>query len=179
MTTMLTDGTIALRALEPSDLDRVYLWENDPSLWPCGNTVAPMSRQMLKEYIDNYNADIFRDRQLRLIITLCDSGEAIGTLDLFDLDPANSRCSLGIFIATAYRNRGHASRATTIAERYCADIINLHQLWVTVPVTNAASVTLFKNAGYTIAGRMRSWLKVSGRYHDVFLMQKFLVHQPT
>ena len=42
--TYLTGKKIALRAIEPEDLDDLYRWENDSSLWIYGCTIAPFSR---------------------------------------------------------------------------------------------------------------------------------------
>ena len=43
----LSDEQIRLRALEPEDLEVLYRWENDSSLWEVGNTLAPFSRYVL------------------------------------------------------------------------------------------------------------------------------------
>jgi len=60
---------IRLRAPEPADTDTLYIWENDPELWPCSDNMTPLSRHALARYIDNYSGDIATDGQLRLIIT--------------------------------------------------------------------------------------------------------------
>ena len=65
---LLTDGTITLRAPEPADLDRLYVWENDTTLWSVGRAIAPYSRQQLADYIAGYDADIHSAGQLRLMI---------------------------------------------------------------------------------------------------------------
>ena len=65
---ILQDNEIRLRAPEPSDLDRMYIWENDPALWPFGSAMAPFSRKQLSDYIESYDGDIFASRQLRLVI---------------------------------------------------------------------------------------------------------------
>ena len=36
----LENDTIRLRALEPEDLDLLYAWENDTSLWEFGSTLV-------------------------------------------------------------------------------------------------------------------------------------------
>ena len=76
----LTGKQIELRAVEPEDLDALYRWENDSSLWIYGSTVSPFSRYLLKQYIENYTADIARDKQLRLIIMRKESRQVIGRL---------------------------------------------------------------------------------------------------
>ena len=69
MTTTLPDGsTLRLRALEPGDVDTLYLWENSPDMWEYGFFIAPYSRHQLWEYVRDYDADPLRSGQLRLMI---------------------------------------------------------------------------------------------------------------
>ena len=44
MEKFLDDGVVSLRALDPTDLDLLYIWENDTSLWDVGNSITPFSR---------------------------------------------------------------------------------------------------------------------------------------
>ena len=113
---MLTDGIITLRALEPIDVDTLFRWENDPSLWSVGVTLAPYSRKQLWDYVNNYDGDIYSAKQLRLMVSLSDSGETIGTLDFYDFDATNSRCGVGILIATPYQRQGFGLRALHLGE---------------------------------------------------------------
>ncbi len=171
---MISDGTISLRALEIIDVDTLYRWENDPSVWSVGISLAPYSRKQLWEYVNNYDADIYSARQLRLMITLDESGETIGTLDLFDFDAANSRCAVGILIAPPYRMHGYGLRTLELAAKYCREVYSLHQLYCTIGADNEASRNLFEKAGYRISGRLRSWLRSANTYRDAFIYQKFL-----
>ena len=54
MSQLLRNDIIALRALEPTDLDTLYRWENDSRLWYASDTVAPYSRAALWQYLENY-----------------------------------------------------------------------------------------------------------------------------
>lgn len=174
---MLTDGTISLRALEPIDVDTLYRWENDPAVWGVGLTLAPYSRKQLWDYVNNYDGDIYSARQLRLMIDLClPDGEVmtIGTLDLYDFDPANSRCGVGILIAAEFRRSGYGLRALELAAGYCRSRLSLHQLYCIVGEENTASRQLFEKAGFKICGRLKSWLQAGGRYSDAYICQKFL-----
>lgn len=179
---MLTDGTITLRALEPIDVDTLYHWENNPELWSVGVSLAPYSRKQLWDYVNNYDGDIFSAKQLRLMIDLnsdWDNPEGtgrvtIGTLDMFDFDAANSRCGVGILISSPYQRQGYGLRTLELAARYCREVYSLHQLHSTVGADNAASRELFEKAGYTISGRLRSWLRHANRYTDAYIYQKFL-----
>lgn len=164
---------VTLRALEPVDVDALYRWENDPAVWAVGCTLAPYSRKQLWDYIDTYDGDIFAAKQLRLMIAL-PSGETVGTADLYDFDAANSRCGVGILLAPEYRGQGYALSALTRLAEYCRSRLSLHQLYCIVWADNAPSRTLFERAGFTISGRLRSWLRTADRYSDAYLYQKML-----
>lgn len=70
---------VHLRALEPSDVDRLYIWENNPDMWRYGFSPAPLSRHQIWEYVEKYDANPLAQGQLRLMI---DTGnDTVGTLD--------------------------------------------------------------------------------------------------
>lgn len=170
----LRDDIITLRAPEPRDTDRLYIWENDPELWPHGSAVAPMSRHQLARYIDEYDADIFSARQLRFVIELNATGEAAGTLDITDFDPRHLHASIGVFVAPEMRGRGIAARALNLAEEYAAEAVSMHTLMATVAVDNAASRRLFESCGFSTAGRLRSYLRRGHSFQDALIYQKIL-----
>ena len=68
MTNPMESELIRLRALEPEDVNILYKWENDTEIWKVSNTVAPFSKHMLRQFIENQQRDIYETRQLRLII---------------------------------------------------------------------------------------------------------------
>ena len=72
---------VRLRAMEPEDLELLYKIENDTDLWPIGATNVPYSRYVLHDYIAQASADIYTDKQVRLIIET-DSHHAIGLIEL-------------------------------------------------------------------------------------------------
>ena len=133
---LLDDGTIALRALEPADLDDMTRWENDTRVWSAGSQGAPLSRHQIAEYIANYDADIFSARQLRLIVTETASGTAVGAVDLYDFDPLSRRAGVGIIIDEAARGRGYAARALTLLWEYASLHLDMHQLWAMTAMDN-------------------------------------------
>ena len=56
---MTGEKKIILRALELSDIDLLYQWENDKNIWQVSNTLVPFSRYILKKYIENSFKDIY------------------------------------------------------------------------------------------------------------------------
>ena len=84
---MLFEGRLCrLRAVEPADVDTMYVWENDVDMWRVSASTAPCSRHALVELVESMRYDIYASRQLRLLIESVD-GEAVGAVDLYDFDP--------------------------------------------------------------------------------------------
>lgn len=174
---MLTSGylqgtRITLRAIEPTDIDYLYQRENSSSVWHDGATIAPYSRQLLLEYIEQYTADIYRDRQLRLIITLTDCNRTIGIADLYDFDPRNSRAGIGIYIDHAYRCKGYGKETLHTISQYAFRFLGLHQLYAFIRTTNQPSQALFAACGFTHSATLPSWLLTPQGYTDVLVMQQ-------
>lgn len=181
---LLSNQRILLRAPEPVDVDILYKWENDTTLWNAGVTYAPLSRKQLWDYINNYDGNIFETKQLRFVIDLkqvinADGSRhlfptSIGTVDLFDFDAINSRCGIGILIADEYRRQGYGLDVLNIVMEYCRKKLALHQLYCTIAEDNIASRRLFEKAGFQISGRLKSWLRTPPTYTSAYILQKFL-----
>lgn len=173
-TPLLSDQRITLRAPEPDDLELLYAWENDTRLWTVGRANAPYSRSQLAEYISNYDADIYSQRQLRMIIVENATSQAIGAIDLYDFDPVNLRAGVGILVDSSHGNSGFASAAICLLERYCSVRLGLHQLWAIVPDDNSACLALFRKAGYVTCGHMKSWIRCGRSYTSALMFQHML-----
>ncbi len=95
----LENTTISLRAPELEDLDLLFIWENEPSIWQVSGTLTPFSRYILKQYLEHAGKDIYEVKQLRLMIQLKSNHRPVGAVDLFDFDPHHHRAGIGILIA--------------------------------------------------------------------------------
>ena len=95
-------STVNLRAMEPCDIDAIYRWENDPSVWGVSMSHQPFSRYALSRFIDeNSGSDIYASRQLRL---MADSGgTTVGCIDLYDFDPYHRRAGVGLLVDSRMR----------------------------------------------------------------------------
>ena len=169
----LTGKQIELRAVEPEDLDALYRWENDSSLWIYGSTVSPFSRYLLKQYIENYTADITRDKQLRLIIMRKESRQVIGAIDCFDYDITNRKAAIGLLIDPDHKRQGFGRDALETFVEYAFRFLHLHQLYVHIPVCNTASIALFRTCGFHESTRLKDWIRLPQGYTDALIFQKF------
>lgn len=171
MKSFLKDDLISLRALEPEDVDRLYLWENDEEIWTISHTLAPFSKHTLSLYIQNADKDIYESRQLRMMIDNLD-GATVGAIDLFDFDPYHSRVGIGILIHKKEdRSKGYAMAALNLMIRYCFEKLSLHQIYANILFDNDISISLFKKAGFVISGTKKDWILESGHWKDEHLLQ--------
>lgn len=166
---------LVMRALEPEDLDAIYRWENDPSVWEYSDVHTPYSRHVLTQYlIEAQSGDFYRDRQLRLVAEL--DGVAVGCVDLFDFDPSHHRAGVGVLVDSRYRRRGIALLMLRHIARYAHDVLQLHQLYCHVSETNEASKNLLLKAGYILSGTLEQWLydPKTNQYKKAWILQRLL-----
>ncbi len=172
---LLEQENIRLRALEPTDLEWLYQWENNTSFWEVSATSQPFSRYVLKQYLETAHLDIFTTKQLRLIIEKIDSLAPIGCIDLFDFDPQNLRAGVGILIADEkQQHQGYATIALNLLCNYAKDILHLHQLYCNISTNNSISLQLFKRAGFKMIGVKKQWQKTTTGWQDECLLQRML-----
>lgn len=165
--------SIQLRALEPEDLEILYLIENDIELWDVGVTNVPYSRYLLRDYLAHAQADIYADRQLRLIVEN-EEGRAVGIADLTNFDPDHRRAELGIIIMKPYRRRGYAEAAIRQLCLMARKGLRLHQLYAVVDADNEASLQLFRKMGFSQPLLLQEWLFDGKNYHNACLFHFFL-----
>lgn len=169
---LLKNKDIVLRAVEPEDLEILYRWENSAVLWYHGNTLAPYSKLVLRQYInDSLEMDIYQSKQLRLMIDLVEEKFTIGTIDLYDIDAHNRRAGIGILIDDDYRRRGFAKQALELMSNYAFDFLYLHQIYAYIAQSNTNSISLFEKAGYQSVGILKDWLQRGEEFEDVYLSQ--------
>lgn len=168
---LLESPDILLRALEPSDVESLFEWENDRNNWRVSHTISPFSRHLLMQYIDSIN-DIYTDKQLRLMITTKSEGKAIGTIDLFDCDFLNHRAGIGILIANENdRNHGWTSQAIQLIIEYAFQELSLHQLFCGINKDNLGSIALFEKFGFISMGIRKDWNYFKGQFSDEIMFQ--------
>ncbi len=172
----LRGDKIALRALEPQDLDFLYEVENNEALWEVSNTIQPYSKYLLKKYLENAHQDIFEAKQLRLVMCKLPGDNPIGLIDLYDFDPLHHRAGIGIVIATdADRGHGYAKEAIELLKNYAFKHLDMHQLYAAISEDNKSSIRLFEALGFIKTGVRKQWLKVGEGFIDEYFYQ--LIHE--
>ena len=161
---MLKGKKVQLRAIEPTDVNMMLLWENDSENWHVSETLAPFSKFLIESYLQSAQ-DIYVTKQIRFVIESIETNEPVGLLDFFEYAPRHQRAGLGILIEKNSRKEGFATDAIEIAKVY-AKSIDLHQIFCSIGADNVKSIRLFEKAGFVETGLKRDWRKLHGKWTD-------------
>ena len=160
---------IKLRALEPEDIDFLYLLENEESLWEVSETQLPFAKHLLQDYIQHAHQDIYEAKQYRYVIAF--NEEPLGCVDLYDFSPKHRRAAVGIALLPVYRGKGYAKKALQQLIAHTQQYLDLHQLIAYIPADNEVSIRLFERVGFSCSGVQKDWLYSQGVYKDMLLYQ--------
>jgi diamine N-acetyltransferase len=173
----MNGSKVSLRALEPDDVEILYKWENDRSIWHLSNTITPLSRFTLEQYVMNAGQDIYANRQMRMMIDLknpVNGIKTIGSIDLFEFEPAHQRAGVGILILEAFRGKGYASESLELLVNYAFETLQLHQLFTNISTDNTESIRLFESKGFQFIGNKKEWNRIHNKWQDESMFQ--LIH---
>jgi len=174
----MNGSKVSLRALEPDDIEILYKWENDRTIWHLSNTITPLSRFTLEQYVLSAGQDIYATRQLRMMIDLknpVNGIKTIGSIDLFEYEPAHQRAGVGILILEAFRGKGYASESLELLINYAFETLQLHQLFTNISTDNSESIRLFESKGFQFIGNKKEWNRIHNKWQDESMFQ--LIHQ--
>lgn len=168
-----TMAVVRLRAMEPEDLDALYRIENDRDVWDVGENNVPYSRYILHDYIANASADIYADKQVRMVVEN-EEGQLVGVSDVVNFCPSHARAEVSIVICREHRKKGYARAAIRQIMEYALRTLHLHQLYAVVREDNMPSLNLFLSLGFKSKMVLDDWLFDGKDYHNAVVMQFFL-----
>lgn len=169
---MLQTADIKLRACEPNDLPLMYQWENNSDYWLLSDTTKPFSNYTISEFIKQDQNDIFTTRQQRFVIELLNPIKQIGFIDLYQFEPVHRRAGVGILIGDlSEQKKGYAAQSIECLKNYANTVLNMHQLYCYIQVSNKSSLSLFQKAGFKECGSLKDWLINKNESQDVIMLQ--------
>lgn len=163
---------VVLRAMEPSDVNLIYDWENDSSEWASSSNYCPISYADIKRFVETSSADIYETRQMRQMVVDAVTGRRVGYVDMFDFDPFNMHGGVGVYIEKCSRNKGYASSAIDIFTNYLFDVLSLVTVIATIREDNKYSEKLFLSNGYQLVGSRKVWIRVGNKWFDEMIYQR-------
>lgn len=167
---MLNGRLVRLRAIEPTDIDRVYEWINDREVARFLMARYPMSRSDEEKWIEESSGNNGFGRDVRLAIETLD-GVHIGTIGLHALRPEDRCAELGIMIGDkSYWANGYGTDAILTLLRFAFYQMNLHRVSLGVFPFNQRGLACYRKCGFVEEGRHRDEIYRDGRYWDIVRM---------
>ena len=167
----LSDGTIALRALEPEDVEVTVAWRNDPEIRDRVLSFRfPVSHVMELDFIKRAIAGEGTNQCVAGIVDLSD-GALVGLVYLKDIDWISRHAAFGMMIGRRDRQgRGFGRRALHLMLRHAFNVLNLERVYLFVADYNAPALKLYETSGFRHEGTLRRHVALGGHYHDLLVM---------
>jgi [ribosomal protein S5]-alanine N-acetyltransferase len=153
---------------------RVYREADIPELVPLigareiaattGRIPHPYSEKDAREFL----ATIETDREVRLAVTLRDTGRLIGGVGLRTFDP-HDQAELGYWIGVPYWGNGYATEAAREMLRYGFEELKLHRIFANHFSGNPASGRILQKLGMRHEGCQRQHFRKWDQFVDLEL----------
>ncbi len=174
---MFVKGNITLRGIEPEDIGFIMAIENNASFWHVSDTHNPYTRFDIEQYIITLEKDIYKAKQLRLIIEDSMRSKQLGIIDIYEFDAHNRRAGIGIILAEEAVGKGVAGKALDMIIEYSFSFLRLHQLYCTIGANNTNSLKLFRGRGFIETAIKKDWKFINGKFVDHLLLQRINQNQ--
>lgn len=161
---------VRLRAVEPSDADAHFTWDQDADMERRLDRVhVPRSRAITRQWAERASVQDPDDDNVHFEIETL-AGEFVGSVSVHNRDQRSGTFELGIAILDAQRRRGYASDAISLVLRYYFEELRYQKLTVRVYAFNEPSLRLFERLGFQHEGQLRRMVYTQGRFFDVVLL---------
>lgn len=160
---------VVLRALEPSDMEALRSFHNDPDV---ANMIMgwsfPISSYEQQRWYERVVTDPFNKR---FAIDTEEHG-FIGISTLTDIDPKYRRAFHGIMIgAKGLHGKGYGTDAVMATMRFAFEELGLERLDGEIVEFNEASIALYtKKCGWQVEGRRRHSVFRNNRWYDSLMV---------
>ena len=169
---MIAGEHVILRAFEPDDAQRCYLWMNDPNIVRTLKSRYPIAFQNEVEWLErSMNASA---SERHFAIERRDDRTHIGNASIHDIDWISRTGWFGLFIGepTAW-NRGFGSDAIQTLVRFAFDEMNIRKLRINIFDYNDKARHVLTSRGFVQEGVLRRDFFREGQFHDIVIFSIF------
>lgn len=165
---MIEGARVTLRRMTVDDTDTVLRLRSDASVLTQLFSDAPPTREAHLRWLADVEAR--SDRQ-EFVIVERESGRAVGTIGLSQIDRRHHRAEYGVLIGEpAARGKGLAAEASRLLLRYAFGELGLHRVFLHVLADNEPALRLYERLGFKTEGCLRQHVSKAGRLRDVIVM---------
>ncbi|MGN8026010.1 GNAT family N-acetyltransferase [Microbacterium sp. 22242] len=165
---MSSRPVVTLRPRREADFDALYAIAADLDSWEersPGRPAVPTREAFLARLAER---DAAANGNLTFVIDV--AGEAVGTVNLFDIDEVARHAEVGIAVTPSARGTGFGTEAVAQLVEFAFVRGNLRRVHLEAIASNAAALRVYEKAGFVVEGRQREHAWVRGRYEDIVRM---------
>ncbi len=166
----ISDGKLALRTFETSDVDLLLRMSNDVEFRQAVNPQPPwpVSRYALEKRLSDGHSAPFTGAHSAIELAVCLGPTVIGIAGVYDIDRVNSVAEIGVSIAVAeHRRAGFGLAAHRLLVDYLFLTMNFRRIIAFAKAGNPAGIAVAKKLGMVEEGRYRKHRWVAGQYQDL------------
>lgn len=169
---MLTGNKVVLRAWANEDLPALQALRND----------VPLQRQLMAQpkgsSLDQVRAWLTARSQTAdaVFFVIADraSNQALGYVQLLDMDLFHGSGRLGICIGPQAQGHGYGGETLALLADYVRETFGLRKIVLEVLASNEGAIRLYLRHGYREVGRWQQHFRIASGYADVVIMEKLL-----
>jgi ribosomal-protein-alanine N-acetyltransferase len=150
-------------ALREASRDFLAPWE---PTWPGDDLTRGAFRRRVKRYAE----DLRTDQGYAFLIVRNSDGALVGGLTLANIRRGVAQAgSLGYWMGLPFVRQGYMTAAVCAVVPFAFATLRLHRLEAACIPTNAGSIRLLENTGFTREGYAREYLCINGTWQDHLL----------
>ena len=171
----LTDGTVAVRLGAEHDIPEVLIaYQDDPELHLRMGEDRPPSGAELGRLSERAAADRDAGRAMTLTILVPGSDVCRGQIKVHQVDLANARAELGIWLSPQARGQGLARSALRLVATWLLQEGSFERVQILTEPDNDPMLRAAEAAGFQREGMLRSYLREQGARVDVAVLSLVL-----
>jgi diamine N-acetyltransferase len=173
----LTEGrNIRLRRWQEGDLPMLTALRNDVALQAqLLGRVRGSDEAMVRRWVEERSAGV---DSLLLMIADRTRDTPLGYVQVTSLDVMDRRGELGICLLPSAQRRGLGRESLTLLMPYLRDTRGLRKLSLRVRSDNEPAIRCYLSVGFEKVGLLREHVFIDGAWHDLVLMEAFLIQGP-
>lgn len=158
--------TIRLRAIEPSDWETYFAWDQDEEQSRALYFIPfPLSQASVKRFAEEATIKKQEGDNFRFVIENSEK-EVVGDITTHNCNQRNGNFSWGVNIKKEHRRKGYASEALLLIMRYYFQELRYQKVTVSIYSFNEESVRLHERLGFQQEGRIRRTVFTRGQFFD-------------
>lgn len=160
---------VRLRAMDVSDAEALWRWNEDPEVMRWMNDGYAQSPAQVARRLADRPPNAYDDVLLGIEV-LADFA-LIGLVRLHSAEPELGCAELDIYLGEkAYWGQGYATDAMRTVCRFAFDKMRLHRISLTVVTENQAAHHIYRKVGFVSEGRLRQVFRRDGQWYDMYVM---------